>query len=173
VSAVAFYRGIMVPAAVWADAAAGLPRSRASDVFLLAVPGQESGWRHRAQISVGMEAGPARSFWQFERGGGVAGVLNHVASRAKARLLCDAAMVDPTPAAVWRALEGHDGLAYGFARLLAWTDAAAIPGTEAGAWEFYLRTWRPGAWTNGTQAQRASLREKWSRCWTSAQAAVV
>ncbi len=152
----------MVPAALWADAAAGLARSRGSDVFLLAVAGQESGWRHRAQVSTGMEAGPARGFWQFERGGGVAGVLNHRSSRDKAQALCDAAMVQPTPAAVWRALEGHDGLAYGFARLLAWTDAAAIPGIETGAWDFYLRNWRPGKPHPTT----------WPSRWAAAQAAV-
>jgi hypothetical protein len=157
-----FYRQFMIPAAVWVDGAAALPRSRASDVFLLAVAGQESGWKHRAQISVGMEAGPARGFWQFERGGGVAGVLTHRASRDRARALCAAALVEPTPAAVWRALEGHDGLAYGFARLLAWTDAAAIPTGETGAWEFYVRNWRPGKPHAAT----------WPSRWAASQAAV-
>lgn len=167
-----FYRHFMVPAALWADAAAALPRSRASDVLLLAIAGQESAWTHRAQVSVGMEAGPARGWWQFERGGGVAGVLTHRASKDKARALCEAAMVQPTPAAVWRAIEGHDGLAYGFARLLAWVDPAAIPTEKDAAFAFYLRGWRPGAWTHGREAYRVELRAKWARCWAAAQGAV-
>jgi hypothetical protein len=142
-TAAEFYKRIMVPAALWCDQVS-LPRSRESDVFLLAVAGQESGWRHRAQISAGMEAGPARGFWQFERGGGVAGVLRHQLSEHRALALCGTALVTPRPADVWRALEGHDGLAYGFARLLAWTDPAAISTDQDAAWAFYLRCWRPG-----------------------------
>ncbi len=171
-TAAEFYAQVLVPSAVWCDAAAALPRSRASDAFLLAVAGQESAWSHRAQISTGMEAGPARGFWQFERGGGVAGVLQHHSSRAKALALCDAASVQPNAAAVWRAIEGHDALAYGWARLLAWTDPAAMPITEDPAFACYLRCWRPGAWTNGTAAQRAAIRAKWAGRWAAAQAAV-
>lgn len=168
-----FYQTIMVPAARWAGAAAGLPRSGASDGFLLAVAGQEALWKHRAQVSTGLDVGPARSFWQFERAGGVAGVLGHASSRVKALALCDAALVAPTPAAVWRALEGHDALAYGFARLLAWTDPSAIPVDEEPAFGFYLRTWRPGAWTNGTPAGRRALRAKWHDRWIEAQVALI
>lgn len=90
--------------------------------------------------------GPARGLWQFERGGGVHGVLTHTASALYARELCDARRVVPSATDVWTALETDDVLAAGFARLLYWTDPAALPGLGqvTAAWALYLRTWRPG-----------------------------
>lgn len=90
--------------------------------------------------------GPARGLWQFERGGGVHGVLTHAASRGYAITLCDERRVRATAMDVWAALEFDDVLAAGFARLLYWTDPAAIPpvGHVSDAWAMYLRTWRPG-----------------------------
>src|SRR6185295_15393953 len=74
--------------------------------FLLCVAMQESGpdLDARYQTGDGDSAGPARGFWQFERGGGVTGVLNHPASRALANLLCASLHVKPISSAVWRAL---------------------------------------------------------------------
>ena len=43
-----------------------------AELLLLAIALQESGCTHRAQIK-----GPARGYWQFERGGGFAGILAH------------------------------------------------------------------------------------------------
>lgn len=113
--------------------------------------------------------GPARGLWQFEAGGGVKGVLTHPASRAHALTVCDKADVRPTAAAVWAALQHDDKLAAAFARLLLFTDAAALPaiGDEEGAWAYYLRNWRPGAYTRGDAAQRASLRRKWSKSYAA------
>lgn len=103
---------------------------------------QESGLVERRQRG----NGPARGLWQFERGGGVFGVLNHSASKGYAITLCDERRVPATLMEVWTALEHDDVLAAGFARLLYWTDPAAIPavGREQDAWAMYLRTWRPG-----------------------------
>nr|WP_255469077.1 hypothetical protein [Achromobacter sp. UMC46] len=110
-------------------------------VMLLAIGLQESRFVHRRQIS-----GPARGFWQFERGGGVRGVLTHPASRVHAYRLCGGRAVDPVAAAVYPALEQDDVLAAGFARLLLWTDANRLPaiGDVQGGWNLYARTWRPG-----------------------------
>ena len=58
--------------------------------MLLAIGLQESRLTHRRQIG-----GPARGLWQFERGGGVAGVLRHAASRDHALSVCDARRVAP------------------------------------------------------------------------------
>lgn len=115
--------------------------SPAARVMLLAIGLQESRFVHRRQIG-----GPARGFWQFERGGGVFGVLTHAASAALARQVCDARGVAPTTAAVYGRLENDDVLAAAFARLLLWTDAARLPAVDDkdGAWALYLRTWRPG-----------------------------
>jgi hypothetical protein len=115
--------------------------------FLLCIALQESGpmLAARYQNSPSTSAGPARGFWQFERGGGVAGVLNHAASKALAAQACQALTVAANPAAVWRALEGHDLLAVAFARLLVFTDPHPVPVTEQAAWTCYCnRLWRPG-----------------------------
>jgi hypothetical protein len=115
--------------------------------MLLAIALQESGpgLSNRFQIVSGSPGagGPARGFYQFEEGGGVVGVLTHRASAELARRLCEDCTVLPHRAAVWRALEGHDVLATGFARLLLWTHPPALPETAAG-WQQYMAVWRPG-----------------------------
>jgi hypothetical protein len=121
-----------------------------SDVrrFLLAVALQESGraLEARYQNSPSDVPGPARGWWQFEQGGGVAGVLTHAASQNLALEVCEALHVLSFPAAVWRALEGHDLLSAAFARLLLLTDPYPVPATEADGWECYCnRLWRPGS----------------------------
>ncbi len=62
----------------------------AADCMLLAIGLQESRFVHRRQIG-----GPARGFWQFEKGtrasrGGVWGVFLHAASRDHLATLCKA-----------------------------------------------------------------------------------
>lgn len=110
-------------------------------VMLLAIGLQESRLTHRRQIG-----GPARGLWQFERGGGVAGVLRHAASREHALSVCDARRVAPVPEQVYQRLEHDDVLAAAFARLLLYTDPARLPalGEVGASWDLYLRTWRPG-----------------------------
>lgn len=110
-------------------------------VLLVAIGMQESRLVHRRQIG-----GPARGLWQFERGGGVAGVLSHRATANYARHLCGVRGVDPDPSAVWSAMEHDDVLAAGFARLLLWSDPKPLPavGDVDGSWACYIRTWRPG-----------------------------
>ncbi|MFM9932832.1 hypothetical protein [Achromobacter xylosoxidans] len=118
----------------------------AARVMLLAIGLQESRFLHRRQIG-----GPARGFWQFEKGtrasrGGVWGVFLHAASKDHLAALCKARSVACDPDAIYAALEYDDVLAAGVARLLLWTDPKALPpvgDTEAG-WALYLRTWRPG-----------------------------
>lgn len=117
-------------------------------VMLLAIGLQESRFQHRRQL-VGRPprpAGPATGFWQFERGGGVTGVLSHRASRDHAHALCRSRDVIAAPAEVWVALQHDDVLAAGFARLLLWTDPHRLPplGDAQAAWDLYIRTWRPG-----------------------------
>ena len=110
-------------------------------VMLLAIGGQESGFRTREQVG-----GPAHGLWQFEKGGGVRGVLKHRNSAAYARTLCEQFEVPATEAAVYWTLTEHDELAAGLARLLLWTDPLPLPaiGDEQGAWDYYERNWRPG-----------------------------
>lgn len=119
----------------------GVKNTQEALVELLAIGLQESRFIYRRQIG-----GPARSFWQFEQGGGVKGVLNHEATQAKARALCAAREVDATPAAVYNRLEHDDVLGAGFARLLLLSDPRPLPGLGKAddAWSYYLRNWRPG-----------------------------
>ena len=108
-------------------------------VMLLAIGLQESRFTHRRQVG-----GPARGFWQFEKGGGVRGVLRHPASAQHANMLCSVRGVTNTADRVYDALEHDDILAAGFARLLLWTDPQALPMRGDDGWALYLRTWRPG-----------------------------
>lgn len=116
-------------------------------ILMLAIGLQESRFLHRRQLG-----GPARGFWQFEKGGGVLGVLTHPSSSVLARQVCAARRVDAMSATVYAALETDDVLAAAFARLLLWTDPARLPDRDdvGGAWALYLRTWRPGKPHPGT-----------------------
>lgn len=135
-----------------------------AELMLLAIGLQESELKHRRQHG----NGPARSLWQAEQGGGmVAGLLGFHNQDVQdlARGLCAVRGVPAQPRAVWEAIEHDDVLAAGLARLLLFTDPARLPGLgdEEGAWQLYLRTWRPGAFTRGTAAKRAELRQKWAK----------
>jgi len=115
-----------------APALAMLPErmtSLAAERQLIAIGLQESRLTHRRQIG-----GPARGLWQFERGGGVRGVLMHPASRSHALIVCTLRNVAPTATAVYAALEHDDVLAAAFARLLLWTDPQALPDDAQGGW---------------------------------------
>ncbi|WP_338615704.1 hypothetical protein [Achromobacter sp. E1] len=134
------------PALALLPAGMDTPEAR---VMLLAIGLQESRFEHRRQL-VGnppRPTGPAKSFWQAEQGGGmVHGVRRHVATSAAAAHLYQARGVAARDAAIWDAIEHDDVLAAGLARLLLWSDPGRLPavGDEQGAWNLYLRTWRPG-----------------------------
>lgn len=134
----------------------GRMNSPAATVLLLAIQYQEDPQRLQAQVG-----GPARGLWQFEKGGGVTGVLTHPASRSFAMHACAELGVTPTTASIMAALErGDDRLDAALARLLLWTDGAPLPpvGDVAGGWACYLRVWRPGA----AKRDAEGLRRKWS-----------
>lgn len=140
-----------------------------AELMLLAIGLQESELKYRRQHG----NGPARSLWQAEQGGGmVAGLLGFHNQDVQdlARGLCAVRGVPALPRAVWEAIEHDDVLAAGLARLLLYTDPARLPGLgdEEGAWQLYLRTWRPGAFTRGTAAKRAELRQKWAEYYVQA-----
>lgn len=129
-------------------------------VPLLAMQHQENPQRVPKQIG-----GPAVGDYQFEKGGGIKGVLTHSTSRNAARDLCEALGVEPTVDAVYVALQTkNDTLDAGFARLLMWTDPERLPalGEVEATWKLYLRVWRPGAWWNGSPEQRQKLRQKFA-----------
>jgi hypothetical protein len=164
-----FLRSVIDPALSGLSGIMG--RDMASDearVLLLAIAMQESGLDHRRQINPQGKpiASLARGWWQFERGGGVAGVLAHKSSAEPAKQVCEALQIEPADAAtVHEALAWHDHLAVCFARLLLWTDHRPLPdiGDETGAWDCYLRNWRPGK----------PHRERWSGIYEQAAAVVL
>lgn len=141
----------MIPKTAVTTALAMLPKGMdtpAARTQLYAICLQESLGKHRRQL-VGnppKPVGPAKGLWQFERGGGCIGVINHPASRGHMSDVCKARGVDFTSAAIWNAIEFDDVLAAAAARLLLWTDPGPLParGDVEGAWATYVRTWRPG-----------------------------
>ncbi len=114
-------------------------------VELLAIGLQESRFDHRYQVVKGGGKGPARGFWQFEKGG-VQGVHKHRSSHEPLRLLCHERDVPFDVVPIWAALETDDVLAAGVARLLLYTDPKPLPdlGAVQQAWDYYKRNWRPG-----------------------------
>lgn len=124
-------------------------------VLLAAIGFQESRFEHRIQVP----NGPAHGFWQFERGGGVAGVLVHPASTRFAMAACLFRGIPSDRDEVYRAIVNDDVLACTFARLLLYTDPMRLPmvGDVEGAWAYYVRNWRPG------KPHRASWDEMYRR----------
>lgn len=119
--------------------------SYAAERLLIAICGQESNLEHRYQKSrTPGAAGPARGWAQFEKNGGVMGVMTHPASRDLAAACCKELEVEFRKESIWRALEGNDALAIIFARLLLWTDPKPLPEDVVSAWNYYKRNWRPG-----------------------------
>lgn len=148
-----FVRGKII-AQTYREVLPGKFDSEGANLMLLAIGLQESRFEHRQQIG-----GPARSFWQFERNGGVAGVLMHASTGRHAHAVCILRGIAPTKEAVYARMIDDDLLGCAFARLLLYTDPAPLPelGDAAGAWAYYLRNWRPGkphqsSW-NGLYAQ--------------------
>jgi hypothetical protein len=113
------------------------PRAR---VQMLATGLQETGLRYRRQHM----QGPARGLTQFERGGGVRGVLEHPSTSAIAREVCLSRCITPDAQSAWEAMETDDVLCMAFTRLLLWSDPHKLPDDQYGGWLLYLRTWRPG-----------------------------
>lgn len=152
-----FVADILNPGLAYLPIAMDSPRAR---VQLLAMSLQEDPRQLRRQ----MGNGPARGLWQFERGGGVKGVMNHHATTGHAFRLCQERGVAWDSSAVWAKLETDDILACGFARLLLYSDPQALPSidnADAG-WDLYLRTWRPGKphpekWPANHAAARVAL----------------
>jgi len=137
--------------------------SREARLMLLAVGMQESGFTSHVQMLANGKRGPAHGYLQFEKGG-VAGVMNHPASRLLMVDLCKARNCAFTPEAVWAQIETDDVLAMGLGRLLLWTDKKPLPAVNDvdGSWALYERTWRPGKarpkdWPSNHAAARAEV----------------
>lgn len=118
-------------------------------VMMLAIGLQESRFMFRYQKLAGKpyQKGPARGFWQMERGGGVHGVMHHAATQDLAERLCIDRAVPFDSVLIHARLETDDQLAAGFARLLLFSDRKPLPKLDAShdeAWAYYERNWKPG-----------------------------
>jgi hypothetical protein len=114
-------------------------------VMSLAIALQESRISRRRQVGAsGLEDGPAVSFWQFEKGGGVRGVLTHPVAAPIMRKVCDAYNVESTEQGLWDAMRYNDTVAAIAARLLFYVLPNPLPTSAATGWEQYLKAWRPG-----------------------------
>lgn len=138
----------------------------AARAMLLSIGLQESRFLYRRQQNFG----PARGFWQFERDGGVRGVINHELTRAHLDAALQAlrypklvARKKNQTATLHAAIEHNDVLACVFARLLLWTVPGTLPtrNQDARGWDQYLNGWRPGAPHIDTWA--AFYSEAWDR----------
>lgn len=122
--------------------------SDAARVMLLAIGLQESRFEFRFQkTSDPYRKGPARGFWQNERGGGVRGVMTSLATRQFAMDVCKAQGVPFDDTLVHARLEFDDVLAAAIARLILWADPRPLPGVDASddeTWGCYFRNWLPG-----------------------------
>lgn len=136
-----FFTRIVAPTLRWMAESPnlGIPESDSARALVTAIAGQESGWAARRQIG-----GPARSYWQFELGGGVAGLFRVLPRQLGA--VCAGYDVPFDAPTVFEAMAWHDGLACAMARLLLWTDPAPLPAywDKIAGWQYYQRNWRPG-----------------------------
>ena len=121
------------------------PEARA---MLFATGLQESNFNARRQGGRGTRPGhgPARSFWQFEQGGGVVEVLTSPDTASFIQPICRMFLYEPTPAIVHAAMEHHDVLAACMARLLLYRDPRPLPSRNQSdlGWSVYVQNWRPG-----------------------------
>lgn len=157
-----FLSRILDPGLDWVATHGSVQQNRAAArPWMLAVALQESALVERYQILDGGAPGAARSWWQVEEPT-VRLLLRHEVTGPRLRSMCDAASVRHDPICIWRAIEGHDMLAVGVARLLLLADPHPVPVDEAGGWECYMRVWRPGK----------PRPEKWGSCWRMAQQAI-
>jgi hypothetical protein len=124
----------------------GIPDGPAADAMSIACGFQESRFATRDQRDAANAIGPATGWWQFEKNGGVAEILEARQTRDVATELCRRAGVKAERDPVWRlfASAAGDELACAFARLLVWKDPAALPSAAQEAYAYYDRNWRPG-----------------------------
>lgn len=122
--------------------------SREARAMLLAIGFQESEFRARRQGG----GGPARGFWQFERAGGIAEILESSNTKDHILPVCKILCIEPTRIVCHAAVEYNDVLAACFARLLLWRDPRDLPTPIEvwKGWDIYVDNWRPGKPHRGT-----------------------
>ncbi|MCT8165025.1 MULTISPECIES: hypothetical protein [unclassified Pseudomonas] len=133
--------------------------TRPARILLHSINLQENPTRLEQQVG-----GPARGDYQFERGGGVKGVMTHPASKRLGEEVCRARGVAFEVESIYQAIGRDPILAAALARLLIWTDPKPLPaaGDEQAAWDLYLRVWRPGAYARQPEELRAKFKRNYA-----------
>lgn len=123
--------------------------------MVLAIGLQESEFAARVQGG----GGPAHGYWQFEKNGGVNGVLTTAGTLAMLRPVLHVLNYPPDVLTCYTAITHNDVLACCFARLLLWTVPGRLPGMHESdkGWHQYRDGWRPGkprpaAWPQNFEA---------------------
>jgi hypothetical protein len=113
----------------------------AAKAMLIAIGLQESRFTHRVQVK-----GPAKGYWQFEKNGGVLGVMEYHSTQSLIEGVCLKLNYPMDTEILYRALQHNDLLAVCFARLLLYPYPGALPerGNAMDGWHQYIQTWRPG-----------------------------
>lgn len=109
-------------------------------VMLLAIGMQESRFEYRKQIN-----GPARGFYQFEKGGGVKGVMKHPSTKLILQDVIFKLGINADDC--YECLATDDALATVFARLLLYTHPKPLPKLTSDpdeSYKYYTDIWRPG-----------------------------
>ena len=130
----------IIPAAL--DMLPGRMYSPEAVAMILAIGLQESKFLHRRQVP----NGPANGFWQFEKGGGVKGVLTHSSTSSTVKAILTDLRYPTDTESCYQAIRHNDVLACVFARLLLWTVKGRLPLRNEPdlAWNQYLGAWKPG-----------------------------
>jgi hypothetical protein len=140
---------------------------------VLAIGLKESGLVETLQRGIGGKPMPelARGWHQLEKRGGVAEIIAHKAlGWVRTQIVKMGYPLDAD--ALHYALAYDQRLSSLCARGLLWLDPAALVDDREVAFELYLRRWRPGAWTRGTEEGRAELRKRWKTSWRLAGEAI-
>lgn len=150
----AFYSRIVEPTLQYmaGSPSIAIPVTDAARVLVMTIAGQESRWENRRQIGIGQyhpQSIGARGYWQFESTWGGPVALNDVMQKTPVQLatVCKMLEIPTDELTLYEACAWNDTLACAMARLLLWVDPAPLPavGDKEGAWQYYLRNWRPGA----------------------------
>ena len=109
--------------------------------MLIAMGLQESRFDHRKQLG-----GPAHGFWQFEKNGGVRGVIEHPVVGPILVPVLETLNYERLTTQCYEAIVHNDILACVFARLFLYTAPGRLPqqGEAELGWQNYVKTWRPG-----------------------------
>lgn len=140
--------------------------SPSARIQLLTIGLQESRFMDRVQNG----NGPAHSFWQ-EEPNGIKAVLSNKLTGPILTSICNKLGVSPDWQTIYKEVILNDVLACAVARLLLYADPTPLPkvGDSDGAFQCYVRTWRPGAYTRGNDKQKAALFSKWVGNYTLSQ----